>query len=348
MIHAGLMLSEDPDDRREGGNCLIEDRVCLDRIEFASTAIDPAFRNTPLLWHDELDQQTGASVVVKVETLNPIRSFKGRGAGFFVQSLPPGASPMVAASAGNFGQGLAYAARKAGKPLTVFVPENCNPIKLTAMRRMGAEVRISGVDMDAAKAVARSHAESVGALFVEDGAHPAFAEGAGTIAHELTAAHCQVDTIIVPLGNGALLTGIAAWIKHVAPRTSVIGVVPTGAPAMQLSFLRNEAVETGHVSTIADGIAVRIPVPFSVHAMRGMVDEVLAVSDEQMLQAMRLAHRALGLVVEPSGIAGLAAILADRPRFRGQRIATVFAGGNVSPQQMRTWLLNESNQPQTS
>jgi|SRR5882672_9078033 len=162
----------------EGESCLTTDYVCLDQIKAAGTAIDPVFRNTPLMWHDELDELTGAHIVVKVETLNPIRSFKGRGTDFFVQRLPPNGQPMVAASAGNFGQGLAFAARKAGRSLTMFAPENANPVKVAAMRRMGADVRLSGFDMDAAKEVARSHAKATNTLFVEDGAHPAFAEGA--------------------------------------------------------------------------------------------------------------------------------------------------------------------------
>jgi threonine dehydratase len=318
----------------------MNDYVCPDRIEAASAVIDPVFRNTPLIWHDELDELADAHVLVKVETVNPIRSFKGRGADLFVRGLPTDSQPMVAASAGNFGQGLAFAARKAGRSLTVFAPENGNPVKISAMRRLGANVRLSGFDMDAAKEAARIHAKATNALFIEDGAHPAFAEGAGTIAKELTEAGSQIDTVVVPLGNGALLTGIAVWMKHFAPQTSVLGVVSQGAPAMQLSFARDEVVETESVNTIADGIAVRVPVPFSLDAMRGVVDEVLAVSDEQMLQAMRLVHRVLGLVVEPSGIVGLAAIMGNRSRFCGQRVATVFAGGNLSPEQMRDWLMD--------
>ncbi len=319
----------------------MSDYVCVDRIEAASTIIDPVFRNTPLIWHDELDELTGARILVKVETVNPIRSFKGRGTDLFVQRLPHNGQPMVAASAGNFGQGLAFAARKASRSLTVFAPENANPVKISAMRRMGAEVRLAGLDMDDAKEVARNHAKATGALFVEDGAHPAFAEGAGTIAKELTEAGHQIDAIVVPLGNGALLTGVAVWMKRFAPQASVLGVVSQGAPSMQLSFARKQVVETERVNTIADGIAVRVPVPFSLDAMRGVVDEVLSVSDEQMLQAMRLAHRVLGLVVEPSGIAGLAAILSNQSRFRGQRVATIFAGGNLSPLQMRDWLFDQ-------
>ncbi len=316
-----------------------QNRICHERIEFASGAIDPVFRNTPLLWHDELNERTGASIFVKVETVNPIRSFKGRGTDLFIQELPHTVRFLVAASAGNFGQGLAYGARKTGRALTVFVPEKSSSVKVSAMKRMGAEVHFGGTDMDDAKELARNHAEKTGAVFVEDGAHPAFAEGAGTIAHELTQAGCQVDTILIPVGNGALLTGMGTWMKHASSQTRVIGVVAEGAPAMQLSFLQKRPVETQRVNTIADGMAVRVPVPFSLQAMYGVVDEVISVSDSAMLTAMKVVHRVLGLVVEPSGVTGLAAILADPSRFRNQRVATVFAGGNLCSDQVREWLL---------
>jgi threonine dehydratase len=313
--------------------------LSLERIELASRIIDPVFRDSPLvIRHHELDLQAGASLVVKIETLNPIRSFKGRGADFFVQRLAKGVPPLVTASAGNFGQGLAYAARRIASPLTVFAARTASPVKLSAMRRLGAQVRLGGSDLDGAKAIARAYADAEGMFFVEDGAQPALAEGAGTIAYELTRAGCTVDSVIVPLGNGALLTGIGAWMKHASPKTRVIGVVAAGAPAMRLSFCEDRIAETDRVDTIADGIAVRLPIPFALETMRSTVDEVLEVNDEAMLQAMRLVHRVLRLAVEPAGVAGLAAVLSYASRFRGQRIATVLCGGNLSTQQLRKWL----------
>jgi len=314
------------------------DSLSLKNIELASTVIDPVFLKSPLFRHDELDTQLGAGILLKIETLNPIRSFKGRGTDFFVRRLPQNTRPLVAASAGNFGQGLAYAARKIGLPITIFAAANANTAKIAAMRRLGAEVLLAGDDFDAAKAHAKAHADSTGALFTEDGAHPAFAEGAGTIAREFTEAGFIADAFLVPLGNGSLITGIGAWLKHAAPQTRVIGVVAEGAPAMKLSFLENRIVETSAIRTIADGIAVRVPVPAIVEAMSDTVDEVLAVDDQAMLQAMKLVLYTVGLVVEPAGIVGLAAILSNLSRFRGQKLATVLCGGNLTSGQMHDWL----------
>ena len=321
---------------------MIKNCLSLERIRLASRSIDPVFRNTPLIRHDELDLHTGVQMFVKVETLNPIRSFKGRGADFFVQHLPRDVGPLVAASAGNFGQGLAHAARKVGVPLTVFAPATANAAKVNAMRRLGAAVRLEGADLDVAKEFARAHADSSGSLFVEDGSDPAFAEGAGTIASEITEANCQLDGIIVSVGNGALVTGIGAWMKYAAPQTRVIGVVAKGAPAMQLSFVQKRMIQTKQANTIADGIAVRIPVAFALDTMHGNVDEVLAVSDKAMLRAMRLIHNTLGIVVEPAGVAGVAAVLAASEKFQGQRIATVLCGANLTATQTRNWLLSDS------
>ncbi len=148
-----------------------------------------------------------------------------------------------------------------------------------------------------------------------------------------------IDTIVAPLGNGALATGVGAWAKHVDPAIRVVGVVAAGAPAMKVSFDTGRLVETEDVETIADGIAVRVPVPYALDTMRGTVDEVLAVDEAAILAAMRLAHERFGLVVEPAGAAGLAAVMAHPAAFAGRTVGTVFCGGNLTPQQMRDWLM---------
>ena len=309
-----------------------------ERIESAVRTIDPVFRDTPLVRHDAIDEVTGCSVFIKLEILNPIRSFKGRGAEFFVQNLGGRVGCLVAASAGNFGQGLAFAAAKRGLPLIIFAARTANPVKVVAMRRLGAEVRLDGADLDAAKVAAKSYAERNSLLFVEDGAHPAFAEGGATIAYELTHKESAPDAVVVPLGNGALVSGIGAWMRYAAPQTRVIGVVAKGARAMQLSFEQGRIVETSQVDTIADGIAVRVPVPFALRTMRHNVDEVLAVSDHDLIEALRVASRILGVVAEPAGVAGLAGIFTHKTQFRGQRVATVLCGANVSEGQFAEWV----------
>jgi threonine dehydratase len=144
--------------------------------------------------------------------------------------------------------------------------------------------------------------------------------------------------LLVALGNGALLTGMGRWVKTQAPATQMIGVAALGAPAMEQSWRSGEIVVHARIDTIADGIGVRVPVPEAVADMHGTVDDVVLVSDEAIVAAMRLLHTHLGLVVEPSGAVGVAAILSEPARFRGQLLGTVICGGNLTEAQMRQWL----------
>jgi peptide deformylase len=307
------------------------------RISLAAMEIDPSFRDTPQPANEALSERLGMTLVSKVETLTPIRSFKGRGADWFLRTSE-GDSPVVCASAGNFGQGMAHAARARGRGCTVFAPGSANPLKVERMRALGADVRLEGADFDASKDAARRHAADVGALFVEDGAEPAIAEGAGTIAAELGAHPGLIDAAIVPVGNGALITGIGAWLKAFAPHTRVIGVCASGAPAMAESWRARASRPTAEVRTIADGIAVREPVPRALEDMSSLVDDMVLVDDTDLVEAMRLAHTHLGLVVEPAGVAGLAAATRYRDRFEGLTVATPLCGGNVTSAQFDEWL----------
>jgi len=143
----------------------------------------------------------------------------------------------------------------------------------------------------------------------------------------------------VPLGNGALLGGMATWIRAHAPGTEVIGVCARSAPSMQLSWQRGQAIPTVTADTIADGIAVRVPIAEAVDTLRGVVDDVVLVDDARTIHAMRQIVRSLGLLVEPAGAVGLAAVAADPARFAGRRVATVLCGGNVTDEQARAWEL---------
>jgi threonine dehydratase len=316
-------------------------RLSLERIEEAARCIDPVFQDSPQYEADTLGDELGLRLVCKVETANPIRSFKGRGTDYLLHRLEGKAEPLVCASAGNFGQGLAYAARKRNVPLTVFAAQNANPAKLESMRRLGAEVRLEGEDFDEAKAAARALAESEGWRFVEDGREVDIAEGAGTIALELCRWPEPFEALLVPLGNGALLSGMGTWMKAHAPSTAVIGVCAEGAPAMALSLRDGVMRTTEKVDTIADGIAVRVPVKEALSDLSSMVDDVLLVDDGSMVQAMRLLFWRMGLVVEPAGAAGIAALLAHRERFAGALVATPLCGGNLTEQQVRRWLLED-------
>ncbi|TCP81226.1 threonine dehydratase [Rhizobium sp. PP-CC-2G-626] len=303
-------------------------------ISAARQVIEPVFLQSPVLTCDTL----GLSLFAKDETDNPIRSFKGRGTGYFLSDNRGGEGPLVTASAGNFGQGLAYNAVRRGRSLTVFASVNANPLKIEAMRRLGAEVVLAGKDFDAAKAVARQHADERGLAFVEDGASAAIAEGAGTMAAELTEEVGALDAVFIPLGNGALAAGVGCWFKAQSPKTRVIAVAATGAPCMALSHKAGKAISTPEGHTIADGIAVRIPVPAAVDWLQDTIDKVILVDDDQIVEAMRFAHRTWGRIVEPAGAAGLAAILTQASSLEGGRVATMLCGGNLTEQQIALWL----------
>jgi len=307
------------------------------RIEQARGLIDPVFLNMPLVSDAGLDRDLGVRLHLKIELDNPIRSFKGRGTGFFVATDLPAGTPVVAASAGNFGQGLAYNARRRGHAVTVFGARGANTTKIDAMRRFGAEVIVDGADFDEAKALAQAHAERLGHVFVEDGALASIAEGAGTIAAEVTDALAGIDAFLVPLGNGALATGVGCWLKAASPNTKVIAVVAEGAACMALSWREGRVVTTERADTIGDGIAVRIPVPFALDCMKTTVDDVLLVPDNDLLAAMSLIDAHIGRRIEPAGVAGFAGLLRHRGAFADQRVATVLCGGNLTDEQTALW-----------
>ena len=313
--------------------------ISIDRIREAAEIIDPAFKDTPQFVAESLGERYGVTVVLKVECVNPIRSFKGRGTDYLLHRIGDQPRGFVCASAGNFGQGMAYAARKRGQRLTVFAGVGANALKISRMRSLGAEVVLSGADFDAAKAAAKQHADESGALYVEDGLLPEIAEGAGTIAGELGRLDEPLDAIFVPLGNGSLINGIGTWFKHESPSTRVVGVCAEAAPSMELSWRSGKPTSTESATTIADGIAVRIPIPEALVAMRATTDEVMLVSDEEILDAMKVLFHETGLVVEPAGAAGLAAIVKRRKELEGQRVATPICGGNLTEDHIRRWLI---------
>lgn len=309
--------------------------VSIERIAEAAEVVDPVFLDTPQYECEPVSERLGLTAILKVECVNPIRSFKGRGTDYLMHRIEAPARGFVCASAGNFGQGMAYAARKRGHRITVFAAVNASAIKVERMRALGAEVVLEGEDFDAAKEAARTHAEKIGAMFVEDGDLAPIAEGAGTIALELTRMDPPLDAVLVPLGDGALVTGVAAWTRRASPSTRIVGIVAEGAPAMELSWRAARLVSTDTIATIADGIAVRVPVASAVEDMRNAVDEVMHVSDAEMIDGMRMLLDDAGLVVEPAGAAGLAAAKKLSDQLAGKRVAIIVTGGNITPERFR-------------
>ena len=312
-------------------------RLSLERIARAATVIDPVFLDSPQYRAESLEPRLGCRLVVKVETLNPIRSFKGRGAEFLMASLE-GRPHLVCATAGNFGQGMAYAARRRGMPLTIFTSAAANPLKIERMRALVPDIRLAEGDVDDAYDAARAFAAETGARLVEDGREPHIAEGAGTIGMELLRWPEPLDALLAPVGDGALMAGIGLWVKAHQPATRMIGVCAAGAPAMELSWRAREVRETEQADTIADGIALRVPFAEAVADLVRLVDDMLLVDDGAIVAAMRLAHRELGVVLEPAGASALAAVLTHRERFQGRLVGAVLTGGNITAEQMQEWL----------
>ncbi|MFD0900422.1 threonine ammonia-lyase [Actinomadura sediminis] len=306
------------------------------RIEQAMRVIDPVFLNTPQYLDEQLCRALGGrTVTVKLETANPVRSFKGRGADLMLSTLAPG-TPVVCASSGNFGQAVAYAGRARGMPVEVFVPETVNPAKRERMEAFGARVVAAGPDGSSAREAAAAHAgRHPDRLYLRDGLQAAIAEGAGTIGVELTrgAGEAGFDAVVLPVGDGALINGVARWTRQHAPGTRIVGVNAEGAPSMLESLRAGRAVRLDRAATFADGIAVRGPLEASVRRARALVDEVVLVTDEAIAAAMELAARTLGIVLEPAGAAGLAAIAEGA--VAGARVAAVLTGANPRPEQLR-------------
>lgn len=315
-------------------------RLSADRIDAARARIDPQLVDTPRWSHPALTRWLGCELVVKDETRGPLACFKGRGADLFVgDRVAAGAvqAPLVCASAGNFGLALVAAGRRHGVPVVVFAATAASPHKLARIRALGADVILRGADFDAAKLAARAHAAATGGTFVEDGAPVAISEGAGTIGAEL--GDLALDAIVVPVGNGALLAGVGTWLRARRPATRVIGVCAAGAPVMHDVWRRgSDAAAGARADTIADGIAVRVPVAAAVHDLAAIVDDMVLVDDAALLAAMQALHAACGAVAEPSAVAGIAAIAADRARFAGTRVATILTGSNLGNDQRARWL----------
>ena len=297
--------------------------LSLERIEEAARVIDPALLNTPQFSDPMLSEALGREVVVKMENVSPIGSFKGRGADYFVGGLEPGGERLVTATAGNWGIGLAYAGRRHGRTVDVFAGASARPGKLGRMRAFGANVTTVDGGLDEVHAAARDFANSEpGRLLVSDGEPAAVAEGHGTIGIELLRAG-TLDTVVVQVGDGALITGIARWLKAQSPDTFVVGVCASGAPAMKLSVDAGRPVRS-EPTTIAGGLAISEPIPASLERVRALVDEIVLVDDEDIRAAMALIADTMGVLVEPSGAAGVAAV--QRHPVPGERIAVLLTG----------------------
>ena len=295
-------------------------------VQAATEWIDPVFRGTPQFVDGQLADALGLELVVKVETLNPIGSFKARGASVLARRLDPQRT-WVCHTAGNFGQAIAYAARERGAKVDVFVSPQVPQYKVTRMRALGAHVEVA----ERAEQAAREHAESSDdRVLVVDGREPAMAEGAGTIGLELAEAG-PFDTAVVQVGDGALISGIACWLKAVAPDTRIVGVCASGAPAMARSFAAGRSIAVEGDGTIATAITITEPVPEALVRVTALVDDIVLVDDDDLRRAMALIGSSIGVLVEPAGAAGVAALVRHGRELGARRAAVILTGAGTLP-----------------
>lgn len=287
---------------------------------------------SPLQYSSAFTPKVGCHVHLKIEGIQPTRAFKVRGALNKVMRMRPEdrAAGVITASAGNHGLGVAYAAHAFEVPATVYVPENANTFKVEAIRRLGGRVVLAGRTYQQAYVEAMRAREASGATFVHAYDDPDVVAGQGTIGVELLDQVPDLDTVLVPVGGGGLIAGVATYLKTRRPGVHVIGVEPTGADAMTRSLAAGEPVSLERVDTIADGLAASAPGALTLAIARSCVDRMITVDDAEMLRAIRLSFEWEHLLAEPAGAAALAALLYHYAPRAGERVVVLFSGANLA------------------
>ena len=293
----------------------------------------PVTRLVPAPW---LSARTGQDVHLKLESELPTGSFKPRGAlyALAVALERREVGEVIASSTGNHGAAVAYAARLLGRPARIFLPEHPNPVKRARITDLGARVEEHGKDIAGAAEAAAAYARRAGVYYLDDATDPDLPAGPATIACEILEQLADPDTIYVPMGDTALIRGIGAATRALAPAVTLVGVQAEGAPAYARSWREGRVVTTEACDTVADGLATRTPDDANVRAIRELVADVRLVSDDQMLDAIRHLLLEEHVVAEPAGAAATAALLAsDRPS--GRRVVLLVTGANIAPSVLR-------------
>jgi threonine dehydratase len=301
--------------------------------------IDPVFLGTPLYRCEALEPVLGCAVSIKLETANPVRSFKARGTEVIASQLADNGPPaVVCASAGNLGQALAWSGRSRGLDVTVVASRFAPTAKLDRIRALEARLELVDGDIEVARERAAAIARHDGIRLLEDSLDIETCEGAATIGLELTDTVPAFDAVLIALGGGAMATGVGHVLKALAPEVEVICVQPAGAPAMTHSWRQRRVVTTDSTDTIADGVAGRRPIPAVLDDLLMVADDAVLVSEASIIAGMQMLLGHAGLVVEPSAALGIAAILEDRDRFAGRHIVTIVCGSNIDSDAYHRWI----------
>ncbi|WP_244274666.1 threonine ammonia-lyase [Labrenzia sp. OB1] len=315
--------------------------VTLEEILRAAELIKGAVLETPCLPAPRLSQLTGADVFVKYENMQVTGAFKERGALVKLASLDDAEKTrgVIAVSAGNHAQGVAYHAGRLGIPATIVMPVLTPFVKISATRGYGAEVVLAGNTLAEAKAEADRLAEERNLVWVHPYDDVHVIRGQGTITAEMLAAQPDLDVLVVPVGGGGLIAGMATAAKALKPSIEVIGVETVLYPGMWGAFYGKEVRCEG--ATIAEGIAVRDIGVLTTEIVRKTVDDILLVSESSIEQAINAYLTLQRTIAEGAGAAGLAGLLSERDRFTGKRVGLVLCGGNIDPRLLSKIVVRE-------
>jgi len=304
----------------------------LGRFSEAREILARYLPKTRLVRATSLERDPEQKIFLKLENELPTSSFKVRGAlyALSVQLQRAKVQEVVASSTGNHGAAVAYAAKMLGMKARIFLPEKCNPVKRANIARLGAEIVEKGsVDLAAAFELAEQYAHEHGAFFLNDATDADLPAGPGTVACEIFEQLPEADAIYVPMGDTALIRGVAEAAKQISSTVKIIGVQSERAPSYFLSWKEGRAIETETCDTIADGLATRTPVEANVEAIRELVDKVVLVSEEEMLSAIGKLLIGEHVVAEPAGAAATAAFLKSQQPKDGNAVLLV-TGANIS------------------
>jgi threonine dehydratase len=311
----------------------------FDDVLAARERIAPHLRPTPLFSWPELSALVGADVRVKHENHQPVGAFKVRGGVNLVAQLSDQERRrgLITASTGNHGQSVAFAARLFGVEAIVCVPEGANPLKVGAIRALGAEIVAAGHDFDEAREHCEALAADHGYRYVHSGDEPHLIAGVATETLEILEAEPETDAILVPVGGGSGAAGASIAANGMDGAARVIGVQSEAAPAAYRAW-RNHNLAADEMRTTAEGLATRVPFELPQRIMWDLLDDFVLVSEEELRTATRLMIEGTRNLVEPAGAAPLAAALKLREQLAGQRVALVCSGGNISLDQLRAIL----------
>lgn len=314
----------------------MRDLVTAVSIQAAARALEGIAIRTPLLESPWLSEATGHTVRLKCENLQRAGAFKIRGAYTMISRLPAESREcgVVAYSSGNHAQGVALAAQLFGVRAVVVMPTTAPRVKIEGARKLGAEVVLEGTTSTERQQRAEAIAAEQGLAIVPGYDHPDIIAGQGSIGIEILEDWPEVDTIVVPVGGGGLISGIAAWVKRQRPEVKLVGVEPEKADAMARSLEAGEPVTIQAVPTLADGLMPVRPGDLTYAHASEFVDLMVKVSDDEIVEATRGLLLNTHLICEFSGAATVAALLSGRITGEGARVAAVISGGNIEPSRM--------------